>query len=287
MNSKKQQIVNAAYSLFINKGYNASSIQDILNESGVSKGTFYNYFTSKTECLIAIMESIGSEIRQKRMAAAAGKPIEDLNVLAEQLCIRIRLNREKNLFALYESIFYSQDEELKKFSRSTYVAEMEWISSRITDVFGEKAKPYALENAAIVHGSIQQLTHIWKLNSSQDLPTQKLAAFVIRRLEAAITTQIETGDHFLGEMNFSSIKPLESITPAELSDQLKESAHLLDEEEEAVIKELIGFVAEELASVTPRRILIESALSTITTHQIHEPKLLILLEQVWKQLQKL
>nr|WP_316046122.1 TetR/AcrR family transcriptional regulator [Planococcus glaciei] len=38
MNLKKQQIINAAYTLFINKGYNASSIQDILDEAGVSKG---------------------------------------------------------------------------------------------------------------------------------------------------------------------------------------------------------------------------------------------------------
>ncbi|WP_442956966.1 TetR/AcrR family transcriptional regulator [Planococcus sp. MB-3u-03] len=44
----KQQIINAAHRLFIQKGYNASSIQDILDEAGISKGTFYNYFTSKS-----------------------------------------------------------------------------------------------------------------------------------------------------------------------------------------------------------------------------------------------
>src|SRR5690606_31520965 len=171
MNSKKQQIINAAYSLFINKGYIASSIQDILDEAGVSKGTFYNYFTSKNECLIAILESVASEIRQKRMAAAVGRSIDDPELLAEQLCIRIQLNREKNLFSMYESIFYSQDEDLKKFAKTIYISEMDWIASRIVELFGEKAKPYALENAAIVHGSIQQLMHMWKLTSIEELPT--------------------------------------------------------------------------------------------------------------------
>src|SRR5690606_19479283 len=99
MNSKKQKITNAAYKLFINQGYNSSSIQDILDEAGVSKATLYNSFTCKAVCRIAVMESVGSEIREKRIAASVGRPLDDLNVLAEQLYIRIQMNREKNLFA--------------------------------------------------------------------------------------------------------------------------------------------------------------------------------------------
>lgn len=74
MNPKKQQIINAAHHLFIKKGYNASSIQDILDEAGISKGTFYNYFTSKSECLIALMESIAEDIRAARISIAFGNP---------------------------------------------------------------------------------------------------------------------------------------------------------------------------------------------------------------------
>ncbi|WP_236610103.1 TetR/AcrR family transcriptional regulator [Planococcus halocryophilus] len=103
MNPKKQQILTAAYELFINRGYNPTSIQDILDEAGVSKGTFYNYFGSKSECLMAIMESIGSEIRQQRLAAAVGFPTNDPDVLAQQLYIRIKLNLEK-IFLLFTKV---------------------------------------------------------------------------------------------------------------------------------------------------------------------------------------
>jgi len=287
MNPKKKNIVNAAYSLFINKGYNASSIQDILDEAGVSKGTFYKYFTSKTECLIAIMESIGSEIRQKRMAAAVGKSIADPQVLAEQLRIRIQLNREKNLFALYESIFYAQEEVLKKFAKDTYVSELEWLSSRIIDIFGEEAKPYALENAAVLHGSVQQLIHMWKLTSKEDLPTDELSAFVIRRLTAAINLQIESGDRFIQELKFSMEQPAEDISLEELSIKLKAATESLQEEGEEETKELIAFLVEELTAVNPRKIVIESVLSTLANHHSYEQNVVILLEQVWKQLQKL
>lgn len=285
MNPKKHQIINAAYTLFINKGYNASSIQDILNEAGVSKGTFYNYFTSKAECLIAIMESVGSEIRQKRMAAAVGKSVEDSEVLAEQLSLRIRLNREKNLFALYESIFYSQDEVLKNFAKVTYMAELDWIATRIIDVFGKEAEPYALENAAIVHGSVQQLTNIWKLASSEELPTDELSAFVIRRLKTAIAHQFASGDRFLPELELPAESPAKVLSLEELSKKLDAVTKLLDEDENS--KQLVAFLSEELASGNPRKALIESVLSTLANSDSHESELLILLEQVWKQLPKL
>ena len=54
MNDRKQHVINKAHQLFIDKGFQATSIQDILDYSGISKGTFYNYFSSKNELLIAI-----------------------------------------------------------------------------------------------------------------------------------------------------------------------------------------------------------------------------------------
>lgn len=285
MNSKKQNIINAAYSLFINKGYNASSIQDILDEAGVSKGTFYNYFTSKTECLMAIMDSIGSEIRQKRMAAAADKPINDPQVLADQLSIRIQLNQEKNLFSLYESIFYSQDKELKEFSKGTYLKELDWLTSRIIDIFGKEAEPYALDNAAILHGSIQQLVHIWKLTSNEDLPTDRLAAFVVRRLEVSIASQIASGERFIQAMELSPEKMGENLTLEELGTQLDTYSRLLEEDEET--RQLISFLAEELHLEKPRKAVVQSVLGTLANNVPHKAEILILLEQVWKKVAKL
>lgn len=285
MNPKKQNIINAAYTLFIHKGYNASSIQDILDEAGVSKGTFYNYFTSKTQCLIAIMESIGSELSQLRMAAAAGRPATDPQVLADQLSIRIKLNREKNLFSLYESIFYSQDQELKEFSKLTYLKELDWIASRIVDVFGKKAQPYALDNAAALHGSIQQLFHLWKVTSHSELPTDELASFVVRRLEVTMAHQMASGDRFIKETGLYPKQHAENLSPQELGLQL--AAYSKSSAEDAATSELVAFLGDELQAIKPRKVLIESVLGTVAHNTGLEAELLALLEQVWKQLAKL
>ncbi len=44
---KEIKLLNSAYKLFTKKGIKETSIQDIVNEAGVAKGTFYLYFKDK------------------------------------------------------------------------------------------------------------------------------------------------------------------------------------------------------------------------------------------------
>ncbi|MFD1031405.1 TetR/AcrR family transcriptional regulator [Metaplanococcus flavidus] len=284
MNRKKQNIIDAAYSLFIEKGYSATSIQEILDEAGISKGTFYNYFASKTECLIAIMESVGAEIRQKRMECAAGKRVDDKEVLSDQLAVRIQVNREKNLFSLYESIFYSQDKELKDFAKNSYKKELDWMSSRIIDLYGHKAAPYALDNAASMHGSTQQLVNLWLLTTDEDLPPKRLASFVVDRLEVSLLAQIDSGERFILAPTVYTEKTAENLTVEELAEQLEAFAG--NNPEDSAEKQLILFLAGELKIHSPRKALLESVLGTLSSIPGHESELMILLEQVWKKLAK-
>lgn len=50
------KILRIAAKLFAKKGYDKTSVQDILNEVGMSKGAIYHHFNSKEEILDAVME---------------------------------------------------------------------------------------------------------------------------------------------------------------------------------------------------------------------------------------
>ncbi len=58
----EQAILSAAISLFANKGFEETSISDIVNGSNLARGTFYNYFSSKEEIWDKFMENFISEI---------------------------------------------------------------------------------------------------------------------------------------------------------------------------------------------------------------------------------
>lgn len=64
----KQQIIATAITLFEKKGYAETSVQDIVNALGATKGTFYYYFTSKNELLKRIHLEFIEEllIKQKK-----------------------------------------------------------------------------------------------------------------------------------------------------------------------------------------------------------------------------
>ena len=44
---KESKILDSAFKLFLEKGINSTSIQDIADEAGIGKGTFYLYFKDK------------------------------------------------------------------------------------------------------------------------------------------------------------------------------------------------------------------------------------------------
>ena len=54
---KKEIIMDTATRLFAEKGYHATSIQDIVAGSGLSVGTIYLYFANKEEIFYALLDS--------------------------------------------------------------------------------------------------------------------------------------------------------------------------------------------------------------------------------------
>lgn len=60
--SKKQLIIKHAIELFANKGFESTSIQEITEQCGISKGAFYLSFKSKDELIISIIDHCMSEL---------------------------------------------------------------------------------------------------------------------------------------------------------------------------------------------------------------------------------
>jgi AcrR family transcriptional regulator len=54
--ARRQQIVDAARRCFTRNGFQATSMQDIFAESGLSAGAVYGYFASKDDLVAAIVE---------------------------------------------------------------------------------------------------------------------------------------------------------------------------------------------------------------------------------------
>jgi len=59
---RRGELVDCARALFFTKGYEATTVADIIARAGVSKGGFYHHFLSKEELLDAMVAQITAEI---------------------------------------------------------------------------------------------------------------------------------------------------------------------------------------------------------------------------------
>lgn len=73
--ARRHQILGAARRCFTRNGFQATSMQDIFGESGLSAGAVYSHFTGKDEIITAIAEEVIEEITSAADAALPdGKP---------------------------------------------------------------------------------------------------------------------------------------------------------------------------------------------------------------------
>ena len=159
MNDRKQNVVNASHQLFIEKGFQATSIQDILDQSGISKGTFYNYFSSKNELFITLFKTINQENEKNRNDLLIGQDPSDIEIFIKQIELQMKLNHINKLIRLYEDVIFSKDQDLKQFINDWKMNEIYWLYQRFIDLFGESKKAYLLDAAimftGILHNNIR------------------------------------------------------------------------------------------------------------------------------------
>ena len=59
--AKRREILDATQRLVLTKGYEQMSIQDVLDEVGMSSGAFHHYFDSRGALLAGLIEQIQQE----------------------------------------------------------------------------------------------------------------------------------------------------------------------------------------------------------------------------------
>jgi AcrR family transcriptional regulator len=87
--ARREQITQAAATLFASKGFHRTTTKDIAEAAEVSEGTLYNYFENKDDLLIAIMEMLTTA---QHLEAHFDHPVDES--LQEFLLAFLRQRRE-------------------------------------------------------------------------------------------------------------------------------------------------------------------------------------------------
>lgn len=269
MNDRKLRVIKAAHQLFTEKGYQATSIQDILDYSGISKGTFYNYFSSKSELLIALFTSIYKQLELERNQLLAGNNHSDREIFIKQLELHLKTNRANKLLYLFDEIMVSNDPTLKEFLRKSQIKNINWLFNRFTDIFGEDKKAFLLDCAVMFLGILQQNLKFNHMAYGSVTSIDSIVRYSVERIGHVVEEVSKTNDQLLDPIFLKKWQPDFHASDQEFQDRLHTSIISLKKllhQSEAHPKffELLDFIEEELAhSREPRHFLIESALQAL------------------------
>ena len=287
MNDRKRQVLLTAQQLFVQNGFFSTTIQDILDAAQISKGTFYNYFSSKNECLTAILIHGHEEIFVRRQELLIGQDLSDKAVLAEQILIRFQVNREQNLIPIFQAIFHSGDLELRAFVSKHHFEEISWLSNRFIDVYGETATPVSFDSAVLLLGMIQQSIHVLKVSSRKEIDTTEVINYTMRRIDSMITNMIETNDVFFHDEVFAHLDKnidILTYTKQQLHAQLMQFHKVIGDDALPDSKQHIHFIMDEIDSEYPRILILESVLRSFREYfagTLHEHEAQELATNIW------
>jgi AcrR family transcriptional regulator len=68
----RRQLVAAATHLFATRGYEATSVEAVLEEAGVSRGALYHHFEDKRALFEAVLDEVEVDLATRVLAAAQG-----------------------------------------------------------------------------------------------------------------------------------------------------------------------------------------------------------------------
>lgn len=98
-NRRRKEILKVAAALFIKKGFDGTSFNEIAERSRASKETLYAWFGSKTEILATLVRENGDRLRQAiETQVTGGTPDEVLYVIAREVLRGISRSPELSLF---------------------------------------------------------------------------------------------------------------------------------------------------------------------------------------------
>ena len=114
MNKTKRKIFEASMKLFAEKGYDATSIDEIIETVGVAKGTLYYHFSCKEEILNFLVEE-GIKLLQNSVDIKTAKYTSYVDKIKAVILIEIKISSKYENFIkiLLSQLWGSETRNLK------------------------------------------------------------------------------------------------------------------------------------------------------------------------------
>lgn len=194
MNEKQKQIITVATTLFGKQGIYATSIQQIADECGISKGAFYLQFKSKDELILSIVKYFYSMIHEtvQQIEQSTLPPREQF---AKQLYVQFEhIIQNKSVYMmLVKEQSIPLNKEIDEYIQSIRKDIENWYVKKIPIIYGEQVKPYIVDLTILFEG-IRSFYEQLLLIDDFDIELDELAHYILRRYDDLVSGIIKRNE---------------------------------------------------------------------------------------------
>ncbi len=174
MNKTKRKIFETSMKLFAEKGYDATSIEEITATVGVAKGTLYYHFSSKEEIFNFLVEE-GIKLLQNSIDIKTAKFPNYIDKIKAIILIQIKIvAKYEDLITIFLTQFWGKGERNKTCKKYilSYINKIEEIVQQGMDK-GEIKKGNAQVIASEIYGLIAS-SLVYKIRNNKEIDIMKL-----------------------------------------------------------------------------------------------------------------
>ncbi|WP_028391677.1 TetR/AcrR family transcriptional regulator [Bacillus cihuensis] len=249
MNEKKRKILIAAMKLFSKTSFHQTSMQQIADVCGVSKGSLYTHFKSKEELLSEIF-SYYYHVLSQQMAAEETKVDSAKEAFIREIAIRLRHYCEFHEFFKMQmnEVRGLEDPSLNQFVHQEHTKLLQKTEKGIVLVFGQEVAPYATDLTATLKGML--ITYVRGIiEHGKKCDLNELARFLFLQLDAIVHTFIDKKPNPFFITSPLQLQPKETTHPLYIVRKMKEAIASFTED---ILIESVDILEKELLEIKPR-----------------------------------
>jgi AcrR family transcriptional regulator len=166
-----RRITDAGICLFIDKGIDATTIDEIASKAGISRRTFFHYFVSKDDILLSLQKGMGETIAARvRHAGDTLSPIDAIRDAVIGVCAEVPAD---DMVAIDRLMRSSPTVQARK--QASYVEHERTLFAALRERWPEPAREMALRLVAMLAiGAIRLATENLGLKGEQRSLTELL-----------------------------------------------------------------------------------------------------------------
>lgn len=193
---RKKLVLQAGGQLFAEKGYFATTVQDIAEQCNMSKASIYKMFSSKEDILLQIVRTLHEEIVDSSSMLHFEDDVSPYEQLVRKVEVQLQSFITKHDFfvSLNQNMPIELGSQIRQVMLDFKRMMLNWQKEALLEAFGSRIEHMVWDMSVCMQGMTREMIFLNRLERKHRVESQnivKVARLIVDTMEAMIEKRLE------------------------------------------------------------------------------------------------